>query len=138
MGFFSWRTSDTKRSICNVHSVRKTFTVHMVTENRRIYTEEAYQGYGEFGGKDVYVLIGELNGCPHTEEEDIRNWTFPFLYEPDYHTFAQLAKQKINVPKFVETLPVGYKKMSNHQWREWWKSLSYPRDCRAQGYFYSK
>lgn len=62
MGFFSWITSDTKKSIPSSYSNRDTFTVHMITENGVIYTEEDYEGYGVFGGKDIYELIAELNG----------------------------------------------------------------------------
>ena len=61
MGFFSWITSDTKKSIANTHSRKKTFTVHMITENGMVFTEENYEGYGVFGGKDIYELIAEMN-----------------------------------------------------------------------------
>ena len=61
MGFFSWRTSDTNRSIANQYSGRETFVVHMITEDGRVFTEEDYEGYGVFGGKDIYELIAEIN-----------------------------------------------------------------------------
>ena len=62
MGFFSWNTSDTERSIANSYSCRDTFTVHMITEDGQVFTEKDYDGYGEFGGKDIYELIAEMNG----------------------------------------------------------------------------
>lgn len=62
MGFFSWITSDTKRSLPNVHSNRDTFKVHMVTRDGQVYTEEAYDGYGDFNGQDFYELVAHLNG----------------------------------------------------------------------------
>lgn len=65
MGFFSWKTSDTKKSICNAHSGRKVFTVHMITENGLIFTEEEYDGYGVFGGQDIYELIAEMNNLDY-------------------------------------------------------------------------
>ncbi len=62
MGFFSWITQDTGRSICNKHSGRPTFRVVM-TDNKGNQWEEAdYDGYGVFGGKDYYVLLDEMNG----------------------------------------------------------------------------
>lgn len=62
MGFFSWKTSDTKKSIWNYHSGRKLITVHMITEDGKVFTESEYGGYGVFGGKDIYELIAEMNG----------------------------------------------------------------------------
>ena len=62
MGFFSWKTCDTNRSIANNSSSRITFDVHMITPDGRVFTERDYDGYGEFGGKDFYELLSELNG----------------------------------------------------------------------------
>lgn len=68
MGFFSWKTSDTKKSIANTYSGRKTFTVYMITENGLVFTENDYEGYGVFGGKDIYELIAEMNKLKSREE----------------------------------------------------------------------
>ena len=119
-----------------MYSSRKTFTVHMITEDHQVFTEPAYQGYGVFGGKDIYVLIGNLNKCPHKEEEEIRNWTFNFIYKPEYGTFSQLAKRGIKVPKIVRHLPKNHSYMSSVEWKQYWNSLSFPQDCPDQGYFY--
>ena len=60
MGFFSWKTQDTKRSIANRYSNRKTFTVYMVNPvTKEAFIESNYEGYGEFGGKDFYELVAE-------------------------------------------------------------------------------
>ena len=48
MGFFSWFTSDTNKSIANHYSVRSTFPVHMVTEYEQFFTENDYDGYGDY------------------------------------------------------------------------------------------
>ena len=63
------QTSDTKKSIANHYSSRKTFTVYMITEDKVVFTETDYEGYGKFGGKDVYELITEMNQLKGKEGE---------------------------------------------------------------------
>jgi hypothetical protein len=62
MGFYSWKTADTKESIPCIHSDRETFPVTLLSPDGRKWLEEYYEGYGEFDGKDVYELIAELHG----------------------------------------------------------------------------
>ena len=62
MGFFSWKTQDTDRSIPSRYSDRTTFKVVMVDDKGNKYVEEDYEGYGVFGGKDFYELLDEMNG----------------------------------------------------------------------------
>jgi hypothetical protein len=62
MGFFSWLTNDTKKSIWNKHSDHKTFRVYMKDNKGNVWIEDDYDGYGVFGGKDFYVLLAEMNG----------------------------------------------------------------------------
>lgn len=73
MGVFSWITSDTNRSISCEGSDRPTFTVHMITRGGQVFTENNYEGYGEFGGKDIFVLVAELNGHTTGTDEGKRN-----------------------------------------------------------------
>lgn len=80
MGFFSWFTSDTEKSIANKYSTRSTFPVHMVTEDKQIFTENNYDGYGEFGGKDMYVLIAEMNGYKGETDEETRMLAFDKIW----------------------------------------------------------
>lgn len=63
MGFFSWHTQDTQEPIYNIYqSHSSVFPVYMVNPNTgEYYKEERYEGYGEFGGKDFYALLAELN-----------------------------------------------------------------------------
>ena len=61
MGFFSWKTQDTDKSIANTHSNKKTFKVIMTDNKGKQWVEENYEGYGEFGGKDYYELLDEMN-----------------------------------------------------------------------------
>lgn len=81
MGFFSWFTSDTERSIANRWSTRSTFQVHMVTEDGQVFTENDYDGYGVFGGKDMYVLIAELNGYKGDTDEQTRDLAFEKIWK---------------------------------------------------------
>jgi hypothetical protein len=62
MGFFSWHTSNTNKSIANVHGSKNTITVAMVDDKNNVWIERAYDGYGEFGGKDFYELLAQMNG----------------------------------------------------------------------------
>ena len=55
MGVFSWKTSDTKRSIPNrMQSIRPTFEVYMIDHEGRVWYDSEYHGYGTFGGKDFF------------------------------------------------------------------------------------
>ena len=62
MGFFSWKTMDTDKSIANSYSNRDVFRVEMMDNKGNVWTEDNYDGYGVFGGKDHYELLAEMNG----------------------------------------------------------------------------
>ncbi len=68
MGFYSFITQDTQKSIANVHSGYPTFLVCMHDNKQNIWTEQVYDGYGIFGGKDYYELLAEMNGLKTREE----------------------------------------------------------------------
>lgn len=64
MGFFSWITSDTERSIANVYSPRRTFPVYVLIPEHcggGYIEERSYEGYGDFGGHDIYDLVADWN-----------------------------------------------------------------------------
>tara|TARA_A100001011_G_scaffold391179_2_gene476109 strand:- start:658 stop:1050 length:393 start_codon:yes stop_codon:yes gene_type:complete len=67
MGMFSWHTNDTKRVIW-VSGYKKTSTVYLIDNKGNQWKEDNYQGYGEFGGKDYYELMAEMNGFTNREE----------------------------------------------------------------------
>lgn len=83
MGFFSWRTSDTYRSISNAYSSRGSLPVYLITpDNKKIY-EPCYEGYGVFGRHDVFALLAQWNfpdKCTGNEETDRNIW---FNLTPD-------------------------------------------------------
>ena len=97
MGFFSWHTQDTGRSISNSYSKVRTFKVHMMDNKGNIWTEYNYEGYGEFGGKDYYELLAEMNGLGSDRSAGISlafkdspsgtnpNAIFPNLIEDPYN-----------------------------------------------------
>lgn len=70
MGFFSWKTQDTDKSIANSYSIRNTFKVDMIDDKGNVWTENNYEGYGTFGGKDYYELLAEMNGAAPSNEGD--------------------------------------------------------------------
>lgn len=61
MGFFSWKTSDTKESIRNCH-VSGCRTVYLLQPNGLPpIREDEYDGYGTFGGVVAYVWLAQHN-----------------------------------------------------------------------------
>ncbi len=61
MGFYSWITSDTGRSIPNIYSERETFPVYLLCPDGSAICEPAYAGYGQLGGRYAYELAAEWN-----------------------------------------------------------------------------
>lgn len=114
MGFFSWKTQDTNKSIANKYSNEPTFTVYMVNPLTGEQFEEAdYEGYGEFGGKDYYELLAEING-KSTRDEGI-----------DLQFEGNPNGEPIKYPILVED-PHSWEKYVGQQ----------PEECEYQGYFY--
>lgn len=64
MGQFSWFTQDTNRQIYNDWDIypNDKQTVYMIDpRDGHLYKEEAYEGYGVFGGRDFYELLTDIN-----------------------------------------------------------------------------
>ena len=82
MGFFSFITSDTNKSISNSFSNRGALPVHMITEDGQVFTEDDYEGYGVFGGKDIYELIAEINDlCLDGDTDQKRGVAIDLLFK---------------------------------------------------------
>ena len=61
-GFFSWKTADTKESIYNIFSGEPTRAVYLLRPHGAAsIREDAYEGYGVFGGFDAYTLFARWN-----------------------------------------------------------------------------
>jgi hypothetical protein len=112
MGFFSWKTMDTHRSISNSYSSHGTFPVVMIDNNNNKWVEDNYEGYGVFGGKDYYELLAEMNGKKTRYEGidlDFNNNNFEVIY-----------------PNLIEAKHID-------TWK--WENDS-PEHCEYQGFFY--
>ena len=71
MGQFSWITQDTGKSISSITP----FQVTMTDNKGNKWTENDYEGYGEFGGKDYFSLLSEMNGGDGNRDHGI-HFTF--------------------------------------------------------------
>ena len=107
MGFFSWITQDTKRSIPSHYSNKDTFKVTMTDNNGNKWNEDNYEGYGIFGGKDYYELLAEMNG-KNDRDEGIS---------------IAFGKEPFISPNLTEDSDL-----------DWTNKV--PEDCESQGFFY--
>lgn len=130
MGFFSWHTNDSNRSIPNVHQdVHPTFKVVMSDHKGNHYVEEAYDGYGVFGGKDYHVLLAEMNNASVTPTR-----------HPDM-TDAEYQAEYVNINRSI-----GIELYFNEKPNTLYPSLTEigkyynkkPSDCPLQGFFYDE
>lgn len=64
MGQFSWFSSDEKKRIV----INEIKNIMMIGPNAKFLQETEYEGYGEFGGKDIYEYIAELNNLKTRDE----------------------------------------------------------------------
>tara|TARA_R100000742_G_C4264442_1_gene82356 strand:- start:583 stop:852 length:270 start_codon:yes stop_codon:yes gene_type:complete len=81
------------------------------------WVEEDYEGYGIFGGKDIYELIAEMNGKT-TREEGIDLFF-------DALGYGNGKTNKILTPNLLR-----------HGEAEWKDVML--KDCDDQGYFYDE
>jgi hypothetical protein len=137
MGFFSFLTSDTKRSIPSYHSKRKPFNFYVVFPDDSVMRCTNYQGYGVFGGIDVFFAAAYLTDVPRSSrlllvdavleaicDEDIDRDKFDAMRERGIDLFyPKSGKPKGVLPRFTEYLKP-------------YSELSDPVDCPHQGFFY--
>ena len=111
MGFFSWKTQDTNKSIPNIEqSTRDTFTVYLRDDKGNVWKEEAYSGYGDFGGKDYYELLAEMNGLGSDRDAGMN-----LAFDSERNADARWPALTENIDAEV---------------------TGKPRECRHQGFFY--
>ena len=128
MGFFSWKTQDTDRSIVNEHSNRKTFRVQMIDNNGNVWTESEYDGYGRFGGKDYYELLAEMNGFTSDKTGDeytdeARGFGIDIAFK---NNGSGVATEGVYYPNLIEKAD------------GWVYEMGGPDSCDYQGYFYDE
>lgn len=131
MGFFSWRTQDTDRSIANNYSTRKTFTVVMIDNEGNKWIEQDYEGYGVFGGKDYYELLAEMNGVVERDKVELQGEAYTDYMRGEG---IDLAFSKGN-GSGVGTEGVYYPNLI--EMAEGWEyEMAGPDSCNDQGFFY--
>ena len=119
MGFFSWITGDTGKSIMNKYSEGGTLPVYLYCPNGTKIYEPDYEGYGEFGGHDAYALLAQWNRpdlCCGNEDEDRHIGIDIGCYD------EQMARLKYPL-KFAESPDLRY------------EDLPPAKSCPYQGYF---
>ena len=132
MGFFSWRTQDTDRSIANNYSTRKTFTVVMIDNKGNKWVEQSYEGYGIFGGKDYYELLAEMNGVVERDKVELQGEAYT-----DYMRGEGIDLAFKDNPNGIATKGVFYPNLIE-QADGWFYNESGPDNCEYQGYFYDE
>jgi hypothetical protein len=128
MGFFSWNTQDTDKSIANEHSNRKTFRVQMIDNKGNVWTESEYDGYGRFGGKDYYELLAEMNGFTSDKTGDeytdeARGFGIDIAFK---NNGSGVATEGVYYPNLIEKAD------------GWVYEMGGPDTCDYQGYFYDE
>lgn len=140
MGFFSWKTQDTNKSIGNIYGdLNMVRTVYMKDDKGNVWTEEAYEGYGKFGGKDFYELVAEMNGLKTREEGVLLSRiTTP---ESLIHRITDSHWDSMSDNITVDRITLLQKRAAaifpnlvediNTEWKN-----EEPETCEYQGYFY--
>ena len=141
MGFFSYHTCDTGESIPNTScSSRKTFCVYLMDDKGNVWKENEYEGYGVFGGKDIYVLFAEMNGLDISEEqkEELKAKT-----EKDEYGYTEYEEclRSLGIDKWHEALQdekikteLKFPILVRNKSQKWENKA--PEHCKAQGFFY--
>lgn len=124
MGFFSWKTSDTDTSISNSYSIRGALPVHMITEDGRVFTEPDYEGYGVFGGKDIYELIAEMNGlCPEGDTDQKRSAAIDLLFKEIITNGERSYSPKVDFTNWEQPIEAEGGKTANSLVKAGWKTI---------------
>ena len=155
MGFFSWMTQDTNRSIANHYSPEPVFTVYMMDDKGNSWREDNYEGYGEFDGKDYYELLDEMNGGSGERDRGIeldlglptiRNVHTGEVLDKTWGNWAdEIIRDNMSANELMDTgdwehydvkpPEVRYPNLvENPDWT--WRN-DQPENCEFQGFFYN-
>ena len=131
MGFFSYKTSDTNKSIPNIYSGKEPVPVKILwPHTNEITISRSYAGYGVFNGNDVFASIAIANGfyaeiLGRPEEENQENARTAFFLQELPVDLDALHQKGLKVPKIASLAFTC--DMS---------ALPGPQNCEHQGYFY--
>jgi len=129
MGFFSFKCAKSGKSISNKYSIMGATPCVLVTPEGN-YKEYDYEGYGEFGGIDVFVWLAYANGLVEGNLEDILN---------NYSLYEKARDAGIEL-YFKEDKPEDYKPIKivalDAYEGEKYDELPASEDDEAQGFFY--
>lgn len=109
MGQFSWIAQDTKRSISSTNPK----PITMVDDKGNKWTENHYDGYGVFDGKDFYQLLAEMNNAEGLSG-DVDN------------------DRIIGIDLYFGSKPFISPNLNENSTREWENKA--PEDCPEQGW----
>ena len=133
MGFYSWKTVSMGVSISNKYSERGALPVGLLIPKEfggGAIIETDYEGYGVFGGRDVFALLAEWNQLPNLTGNDNNDSMTGINYWFDY------KKGKCPEPKymlkFVELLIFDKTGCKYEDFK------GYSEECSKQGFFYDK
>lgn len=122
MGFFSWMTSDTNKSVSNMFSNRGALPVCVLCPDGGKIIEENYEGYGVFGGYDIFVLLAKWNK-PESCKDIEGNWIDEDLIRHLGIDINYSGEVKYPI-KIVEDSSLGY------------DDVGASESCPEQGFFY--
>ena len=129
MGFFSWNTGDTKRSIMNEYAKPK-FKPTVIWPDGEKWIKAGYDGYGRFNGKCIYSEIAVRNGWDSgLTSDEARDCALRKLSEAGgprcYSDFTAASEKGYIVPKFAENPEAKY------------EDVEFSENAGGQGYFYA-
>jgi hypothetical protein len=92
----------------------------MIDDKGNVWSEDNYDGYGVFGGKDYYELLAEMNGLTGDGTEDLRMQGIELAFKDSPNG----DNPEVKFPNLVE--------MANG----WQYDPIGPESCEFQGFFY--
>lgn len=122
MGFFSWKTSDTKKSISNIYSSRGAKPVFVLCPDGSKIYEDKYEGYGRFGGQDIYALVARWNNPELCNGDDAH----------DRNIGIDIASNEEDNAKLM--YPIKIVEDNNLDYND----VEPAKRCKYQGYFYDE
>jgi len=119
MGYFSFLTNDTKKSIIVGHSK----IIFMIDNKGNRYIEKQYEGYGIFGNKDIHMLFAEMNHITVDREVD----------ETDENYNDRIRSLAINIWHNDINNEYIYPNLVQYNYTKWKNEK--PKDCPDQGIY---